>query len=433
MKPGYLSEYFEGVAAKRLSAVEADETRSNQHEYHATKKVQAFLGSPEEKTRIPARFLYLTDDDPDPIVEDAFLTLYNCRKGKPRAPEYHLYFPTTTVSLNASEGDLLVIAKKRDGDLLVIIAENGSSIGRQIEWLFGFADLAHPGFSVKSELETEQDRIEFASRFILENIGIAVETSEDTYLDDMLRRFSGRFPSTREFSAYARSTLKDLSPLDQPDLVLMTWMEREEILFRTLERYLIADRLSLGFIDPSISLISPAGFLFHSDKTTDGIRKEVNGVDVDSFISFSLSVQNRRKSRVGLALENHLELLFAENGLRYTRTAVTENKAKPDFLFPGVTEYHNPAFDSLKLTMLGVKSTCKDRWRQVLAEADRIDDKHLLTLETAISTYQTDEMAAKRLQLVLPRSLHQTYTPAQQAWLMDVASFTELVRARQNA
>lgn len=411
MKPGYLSEYFEGVAAKKLSAVEADETRSNQHEYHATKKVQAFLGSPDEKTRIPARFLYLTDDDPDPIVEDAFLTLYNCRKGKPRAPEYHLYFPTTNVSLNASEGDLLVIAKKRDGGLLVIIAENGSSIGRQIEWLFGFADLAHPGFSVKSELETEQDRIEFASRFILENIGIAVETSEDTYLDDMLSRFAGRFPTTREFSAYARSTLKDLSPQDQPDLVLMTWMEREEILFRTLERYLIADRLSQGF----------------TGEASTGV------VDVDGFLSFSLSVQNRRKSRVGLALENHLELLFAENGLRYTRTAVTENKAKPDFLFPSVTEYHNPAFDSLKLTMLGVKSTCKDRWRQVLAEADRIDNKHLLTLETAISTHQTDEMAAKRLQLVLPRSLHQTYTQGQQAWLMDVASFTELVRNRQNA
>lgn len=411
MKRGYLSEYFEGVAAKRLSAVEADETRSNQHEYHATKKVQAFLGSPEEKTRIPARFLYLTDDDPDPIVEDAFLTLYNCRKGKPRAPEYHLYFPTTNVSLNASEGDLLVIAKKRDGGLLVIIAENGSSIGRQIEWLFGFANLAHPGFSVKSELETEQDRIEFASRFILENIGIAVETSEDTYLDDMLSRFSGRFPTTREFSAYARSTLKDLSSQDQPDLVLMTWMEREEILFRTLERYLIADRLSQGF----------------AGEASTGV------VDVDGFLSFSLSVQNRRKSRVGLALENHLELLFVENGLRYTRTAITENKAKPDFLFPGVTEYHNPAFNPLRLTMLGVKSTCKDRWRQVLAEADRINDKHLLTLETAISTHQTDEMATKRLQLVLPRSLHQTYTPAQQAWLIDIASFTELVRARQNA
>lgn len=186
------------------------------------------------------------------------------------------------------------LARKRDGSLLVIIAENGSSIARQIEWLFGFADLTHPGFSVKSELETDQDRIEFASRFILENIGIAVEASEGTYLDDMLGRFAGRFPTTREFSAYARSTLKDLSPQDQPDLVLMTWMEREEILFRTLERHLIADRLSQRFAGEAST-----------------------GVDVDGFLSFSLSVQNRRKSRVGLALENHLELLFAENGLRY--------------------------------------------------------------------------------------------------------------------
>jgi hypothetical protein len=433
MKQGYLSQYFEGVAAKRLSAVEADETRSHQHEYHATKNVQAFLGSPDEKTRIDARFLYLTDEDPDPIVEDAFLTLYNCRKGKPRAPEYHLYFPTTSVSLNASEGDLLVIAKKRDGSLLVIIAENGSSISRQIEWLFGFADLAHPGFSVKSELETEQDRIEFASRFILESIGVVVETSDETYLDVMLEKFNGKFPTTRDFSAYARSTLKDLDARAEPDLVIITWMEREEILFRTLERYLIADRLSHGFTDETQNVISPAGFLFHAKNNPQGFVKKKYGVDVDSFISFSLSVQNRRKSRVGLALENHLELLFAENGLRYKRTAVTENKSKPDFLFPGVVEYHDPAFDSLKLTMLGVKSTCKDRWRQVLAEADRIDDKHLLTLETAISTHQTDEMAAKRLQLVLPRGLHQTYTPAQQTWLMDVAGFTELVRARQNA
>lgn len=410
MKRGYLSEYFAGVAGKRLSAVEADETRSNQHEYNATKPMLAFLGRPEENTRLQARFLYLADDDPEPIVEDAYLTLGNRRQGKPRAPEFRLYFPTTTVSLNASEGDLLVIAKKRDGGLLVVIAERGSSIARQIEWLFGFADLAHPGFSVKSELETEQDRIEFASRFILESIGVVVETSAETYLDVMLEKFKGKFPTTRDFSAYARSTLKELDARAEPDLVIMTWMEREEILFRTLERYLIADRLSKGF------------------------RGDVNaGVDVDGFLSFSLSVQNRRKSRVGLALENHLELLFAENGLRYARTAVTENKAKPDFLFPGVAEYRNPAYDSLKLTMLGVKSTCKDRWRQVLAEADRIDNKHLLTLEPSISTHQTDEMASKCLQLVLPRALHQTYTPAQQAWLMDLATFTHLVRSRQTA
>lgn len=237
-----------------------------------------------------------------------------------------------------------------------------------------------------------------------------VETSAETYLDAMLEKFKGKFPTTRVFSAYARSTLKDLNPQEDQDLVLMAWMEREEILFRTLERYLIADRLSMGF----------SGDV------------EV-GVDVDGFLSFSLSVQNRRKSRVGLALENHLELLFAGCGIQYTRTAITENKAKPDFIFPDIAAYHNPSFDPLRLTMLGVKSTCKDRWRQVLAEADRIDNKHLLTLETSISGHQTDEMQAKNLQLVLPRGLHATYTSVQQAWLMDISSFTALVRERQDA
>lgn len=302
-----------------------------------------------------------------------------------------------------------MIAKRHDGGLLVVIAENGSSISAQIEWLFGFTDLAHPGFSVKSELETEQDRIAFASRFILENIGVVVEISAEIYLETMLEKFKGKFPTTREFSAYARSTLKDLNPAEDQDLVLMAWMEQEEVLFRTLERHLIADRLSTGF-----------------GGDVDA------GVDVDGFLSFSLSVQNRRKSRVGLALENHLELLFTECGIQYKRTAVTENKAKPDFIFPSVTAYHDPAFDALHLTMLGVKSTCKDRWRQVLAEADRIDHKHLLTLETSISRHQTDEMQAKNLQLVLPRGLHATYTPEQQAWLMDIASFTALVRERQD-
>ncbi len=220
----------------------------------------------------------------------------------------------------------------------------------------------------------------------------------------MLKKFKGGFPTTREFSEYARSTLKDINLQDGQDDVLMVWMEREEILFRTLERYLIGDRLTKGFNN-----------------------------DVDSFISFSLSVQNRRKSRVGLALENHLELIFKESQIRHSRTAITEKRSKPDFIFPGIAEYRDQAFNPLELTMLGVKSSCKDRWRQVLCEADRIEKKHLLSLEAAISSNQTNEMQAKNLQLVLPRSLHSTYTEKQRLWLMDVSSFIELVRQRQSA
>ena len=110
---------------------------------------------------------------------------------------------------------------------------------------------------------------------------------------------------------------------------------------------------------------------------------------------------------------------------------MTEGRAKPDFLFPGTAAYQDPAFPTELLTMLGVKSTCKDRWRQVLAEADRIADKHLLTLEPSISSNQTDEMRQRQLQLVLPRGLHETYTEAQRDWLMPVSDLVTLIRDRQ--
>ncbi|EBK1959289.1 restriction endonuclease, partial [Salmonella enterica] len=49
-------------------------------------------------------------------------------------------------------------------------------------------------------------------------------------------------------------------------------------------------------------------------------------------------------------------------------------------MFPGISHYHDSEFPHARLTMLASKSTCKDRWRQMLNEAVRISDKHLLTL-----------------------------------------------------
>jgi len=148
-------------------------------------------------------------------------------------------------------------------------------------------------------------------------------------------------------------------------------------------------------------------------------------------ISFSLSVQNRRKSRAGYSLEHHVEALLKARNIKYARQVITEGKSKPDFLFPGQSEYQDPTFSLQKLTMLGSKSTLKDRWRQVLDEADRITHKHLLTLEPGISEAQTDAMRNRNLQLVVPKALHATYKDIQQEWLMDVGQFLKLVEDRQ--
>lgn len=227
-------------------------------------------------------------------------------------------------------------------------------------------------------------------------------------MDSLLENFAGKFPTTKEFSLFARTTLKDVNAIEEPDAALMAWMDHEEKLFRRMERQIVDQRLRNGFIS--------------NDET-----------DVDGFISFSMSVHQRRKSRAGYALEHHLEEIFRQHKISYSRTAETENKAKPDFLFPGITQYHDINFSPSLLTMLGVKTTCKDRWRQVLSEAERIDKKHLLTLEPGISENQTDEMRSHKLQLVLPLSIHETYRESQRGWLMNVRDFIQHVARKQGS
>lgn len=67
-----------------------------------------------------------------------------------------------------------------------------------------------------------------------------------------------------------------------------------------------------------------------------------------------------------------------------------------------------------------------------LAEAKRIECKHLLTLEAAISANQTDQMKEHNLQLVIPRGLYSTFTPAQQTTLLDLSGFTAMVKDKSN-
>ncbi|EKT4101609.1 MULTISPECIES: type II restriction endonuclease [Gammaproteobacteria] len=411
MQQGRLSEYFQGVAAKRLTEVEANVLRSNQHEFNGVKALRAMLGEPSERVPYPAKMMYLTDGQNEPVVEDAVLTWYDARQ-KAREErgvmrdEYRLYFPSTAVSASYAAGDLLVIALCQDKSLLVIVAKAGSSIAEQVQWLFAIhADGSN--YDIKSEGDFDSQQLGYASRFILESLGIDIGWLDDSHLDEMLAVFKGGFPTTLQFSAFSRSKCAGIDARLDPDSTLLTWMEKEEQLFRALERHIVSQRLTAGFV------------------TSRG------EADVDAFVSYSLSVQNRRKSRVGLTLENHLEQIFTQNSIHYSRTGRTENRSKPDFLFPSQSSYQDAGFDPSRLLMLGVKSTCKDRWRQVLAEADRIPEKHLLTLEAPISKHQTDEMRVKSLTLVIPTPLQSSFKPEQRVELISVREFIALARARQ--
>ena len=406
MRKGFLSQYFEGVAIKRLTNVEVNTKISNQHEFNGSKPLRELLG--DNRSKHEAHFLWLSGEN-EAISAEGKVTWYDTRENQPkRSPEYRLYFNPNDVMNQAREGDLLIIAKRpREERIFIIVSPKESTLENQLLWLFGIEQI---GFKFGFQpIENGHDpQLDFTVRYILEELGIETEESDTEKLDYLLKPyFTTGFPSTAVFSSLARESVTDVSPLEEVDHTLLSWMEQEEKLFKRLERFIVAKKLEEGF-------------------------QAKDYTDVDGFIKFSLSVHNRRKSRVGYALENHLEEIFKIHKISYSRGKVTENKSKPDFTFPTIVCYHNEGFPSSRLTMLGVKSTCKDRWRQVLTEAARIHTKHLFTLEPGISNNQTEEMKENNIQLVLPESLHNTYKPNQRSWLMNLDSFIELVTSRQN-
>lgn len=404
MKKGFLSEYFRSVASKRLSAVEVEPNASNQHEFNGVAGLKKILGT--EKQYIKATFFYFEDDMEEDIREEGDLTWYDSRKNHPKRSEFRLYFQETEVSRLAAPNDLFIMAIKNDGKAFIIIARQNSTAEHQLAWLFSLPEHSGKSFSVQEESDNDSIKTGIFSQHLLEQLGIILPSTEESCLEEMLSKFNGKFPSTLEFSAFAREKVGDFDAYDnRADDVLSTWMQKEESLFRTLERHIVGKRIDDGF----------------SGDTR-----------VDDFISYSLSVQNRRKSRAGSALENHLSFLFERLNIKFSRTSQTEGHSKPDFLFPGIEEYKNPLFPARNLTMLGVKTTCKDRWRQILAEADRIEEKHLFTLQSGISQNQTDEMDAHKVQLVIPKQIHSSFSPAQQGKLMNLDDFVGLVRERQN-
>ncbi|MDX2261283.1 MAG: type II restriction endonuclease [Gemmatimonadales bacterium] len=179
---------------------------------------------------------------------------------------------------------------------------------------------------------------------------------------------------------------------------LMARRDCEYDVFRSIERFHAMPRIAAGF------------------------------ASVDAFVAFAGSLTNRRKSRSGRSLELQARQIFQEETVAFSWTPQTEDKKTPDFIFPSIEAYHNQAWPATRLRMLAAKTTCKDRWRQVINEADRITVKHLLTLQEGVSVSQHREMQQHGVQLVVPASLIRSYPDEIQAHLLSFEDFVADVR-----
>lgn len=400
---GLLGDYIEEVASKELRDVDVNPHRSNQHEIGGvTKAMLPVLGDVDRKASdgngIDTVVMYLSDDN-DPVVEDIVTSWYDARRGDPnRSAEWRLYYQECTPMRLASVGDTLYCGYMKDGRLLLAVTPSGSNVDSQMRWLFGIKSLGTQ-FSVYDQTKMSVDV--FAAQ-LLSLLGFEVQQRDDLLLDDMLGRWDYSFPTGYEFAQYAEDSLTDIDPkVDNPDDVVLAYYEREYHLFSVLEEAIIQ----------------------HEYQATPFVSQD-GQIDVKQFTMFYKRVRNRRVSRAGKSLEQHVQRILDARGVRYTPQATTEENKKPDFLFPGEEEYADVRYPSDRLRMLAVKTSTKDRWRQVLDEADRITEKHLFTIApSGISVKQNRQMVDKHLHLVMPKRILDTHPQEVQDNTMLFADF----------
>ena len=209
-----------------------------------------------------------------------------------------------------------------------------------------------------------------------------------------------KFPSGEEI---VRATLR-LKPIDRTgiDARLMSRRRSEFEIFQSLEREFYLPRIRQGF------------------------------ESIEGFLGVAQTLLQSRKSRAGNSLELHVREIMTEEGLRpgtdFTYRPVIEGGKRPDFLFPSQAAYENADYPAGSLRMLAAKTTCKDRWRQITNEADRIREKHLLTLQEGVSEGQFREMTEAGVKLVVPRDLHAAYPGSVRPHLLTFESFLAGVR-----
>jgi EcoRII C terminal/Restriction endonuclease EcoRII, N-terminal len=213
------------------------------------------------------------------------------------------------------------------------------------------------------------------------------ETTEtpDECVERKFREFAKKlagFPSTKIISKatldaieYCIKTFSNLSYDDR----LMELIQKEYRLFRLIERQVCQSEIIRPF------------------------------KDVDDFLATASSILNRRKSRAGRSLENHFEFLLRQAEVPFEARPRIDGTDEPDILIPSKAAYENSSYDVKKLCMIGLKTTCKDRWRQVTREAQRIPQKHILTLQNGISPNQLVQMREANVALIVPESLQKMY------------------------
>lgn len=221
-----------------------------------------------------------------------------------------------------------------------------------------------------------------------------------------------------------------LNPAEMPAEWLQTFPSGSDIIRKTIEmrpdRKLSPDKRLQRRRDCEFQIFRSVEQAIELPKITAGFTS------VDEFVIRAQTILQRRKARSGRSLELHTLEIFTEErlieGQDFSHQPESDAGKRPDFLFPSEAAYKDTSFPEDQLRMLAVKTTCKDRWRQILNEANRIPVKHLLTLQEGVSLSQFKEMTEAGVRLVVPEALKDSYPEEIRPQLQSLENFIDEIR-----
>lgn len=237
---------------------------------------------------------------------------------------------------------------------------------------------------------------------------VITKTGADILKEELHKEILGYSTSLEDFPATIEIALKAREyyfrflngTLDKPDNTLLGWINMEYDIFRAIEKQIYKEYLITPFRE------------------------------MDTLINFANTALNRRKSRAGKSFEHHIDFLLSQFHIPFSHPGVSEGKKKPDFLLPSNTAYADKSFPEERLIFLGAKTTCKDRWRQILNEAARTPTKFLITMQQGITANQLEEMKEHKVVLVVPQSFHTLYPKEHRGDLLSVNTFIQFLQEK---
>lgn len=372
--------------SKYITANDTGSTGAHQAGFHISKNAWSlFFETEGEKGSNKDKFITIKWQD-DFETDSRFIYYGVNTRNEYRLTRFGRGFPFLA---DENIGDLLIICKKTDDYYEAFVLHTDEDI----DDLFAALNISsnNTGGIIPKTFETSaEDRLYQCFIAFLKSLKVD-------------------FPTTYELATNARECYNNAFTITEkiiranPDKEVLQWLDAEFQLFKTLENDRYSKRIQSPF------------------KTVEELVETAN------------TILNRRKSRAGKSLEHHLGEVFKTFELKFETQVITEDKKRPDFLFPNILAYSDNGFDEKKLTVLASKTTCKDRWRQILNEADRIKIKHLFTLQQGISKNQLEEMYKYDVCLVVPKQYVKSFPENFRDRILTLEGFIKHVQVKQQS